>query len=230
MSKRVQIGFRILLLLLAIGSFAGFAESAEKKVNTNEGEKGAVDRNMAYLTVSGELARLAADSKDAILMLAAARLEAMAATEEASRDKTSEGGTTEAGAPKPEKADLYALAEQFAGTNEALHLLIKDSKASGRRRGAVGGPKLSYDRVGASSADSFRVRFRGREYAEVSVSGDGDTDLDLYVYDEYGNLVCRDTDRTDQTYCGWTPAWTGTFRIKIENLGSVYNRYRITTN
>ena len=230
MNSKGHIGFRIVLLLLAIGSLASFAETAEKKVNTNEGEKGAVDQNMAYLTVSGELARLAADSKDAILMLAAARLEAMAATETASRDKTSEGGTTEAGAPKPEKADLYALAEQFAGTNEALHALIEDSKASGRTRGARGGPKLSVDRVGAYSSDSYRVRFSGGEYAQVFVRGDGDTDLDLYVYDEYGNLVCRDTDSTDQTYCAWTPAWTGTFRIKIENLGSLYNRYRIATN
>ena len=230
MNSIAHIRFAVVLVIFTIGFFTSFAETAEKKVNTNEGKKGAVDRNLAYLTVSGELARLASDSKDAILMLAAARLEAMAATEATSRDKTSEGGTTEAGAPKPEKADLYALAEQFAGTNETLHALIEGSKASARTKGAGGGPKLSYDRVGAYSMDSYRVRFRGGEYAQVSVRGDGDTDLDLYVYDEYGNLVCRDTDSTDQTYCGWTPAWTGTFRIKIENLGSVYNRYRIATN
>lgn len=164
-------------------------------------------------------------------MLAAARLEAMAATKEKVRDKTSKGDASKADEEsKPAKGDLYELAKQFAGTNEALHALIEDSEASVTTRGATGGAKSGYSSVRAYDTDIYRVTFRGGEFAEVAVLGDGDTDLDLYVYDENGNRVCSDTDYTDQTYCSWRPRWTGSFRIEIKNLGDVYNRYRIITN
>ena len=230
MNCNAHIRFAVVLLLCTIGSFTGLV-AAQEKANTNEGEKGTVDQDMAYMTVSGELARLAADSSDAFLMLAAARLEAMVAVKATSRDKTSEGDTVEAKLePKPEKKDLYALAKQFAGTNKALHDLIEYGRLGEATRRRVGSPALSHDRVGAYRTDVYSITFRGGEFAEVSVRGDGDTDLDLYIYDQYGNQICSDIDSTDQTYCGWTPAWTGTFRIKIENLGSVYNEYRIATN
>jgi hypothetical protein len=77
--------------------------------------------------------------------------------------------------------------------------------------------------------DTFKVRFRGDEPARIAVSGDGDSDLDLYVYDENGNLVCSDTDDSDDMYCGWTPSWTGTFTVRIKNRGAA-NRYKLVTN
>ena len=91
----------VVVLSLFVGSFA-VTSMADNHKQTNIKEKAtddqekATDQNMAYLRVSGELAQLAQDSKDAILMLAAARLKAMAATEEVSRDKTSKGDTAKA--------------------------------------------------------------------------------------------------------------------------------------
>ncbi len=96
--------------------------------------------------------------------------------------------------------------------------------------GAVGGPKEAKDRVEANSADTYYVSFRGNSRARVTVEGDGDTDLDLYIYDENGNLITSDTDNTDYCVCSWTPSWTGKFKIKIVNRGSVYNRYYMHTN
>ena len=235
MSKTTYIWCAVVLSLF-IGSFA-VTSMAENHKQTNVKEKAtddqekATDQNMAYLRVSGELAQLAQDSKDAILMLAAARLKAMAATEEVSRDKTSKGDTAKADTEsKPERGDLYALAEQYAGTNEALHALIEDSKASGDTKGAEGGPKSNTTSVLAHDTDIFYVTFNAWEWAEVAVRGDGDTDLDLHVYDENGNLVDSDTDATDVAYCSWIPIRTATFRIEVKNWGSMYNRYRITTN
>lgn len=54
-----------------------------------------------------------------------------------------------------------------------------------------------------------------------------ETDLDLYIYDENGNLIDSDIDNTDICVCTWTPRWTGRFKIKIVNRGSVYNNYRL---
>ena len=94
----------------------------------------------------------------------------------------------------------------------------------------MGGPTVHDDYVKANTTDIYNITFRGGEYARVTVNGDGDTDLDLYVYDENGNLIDSDTDRTDYCICTFTPKWTGVFKIKIKNLGNVYNRYRLTTN
>ena len=60
--------------------------------------------------------------------------------------------------------------------------------------------------------------------------GDGDTDLDCYVYDANGNLIDSDTDATDYCVLRWRPAWLGTFRLEIRNLGPVYNAYVLRTN
>ena len=97
-------------------------------------------------------------------------------------------------------------------------------------RGRVGGPATDYDRVEARSYVQYYITFRGGEFAEVAVVGDGDTDLDLYIYDENGNLIDSDIDYTDACYCSFVPSWTGSFRVKIVNRGSVYNRYTLITN
>ena len=228
MKSRIFILIAVVLSTVTIGSFVAMA-GGEKKTNASEGKKAAGDENLDYLRVSGELARIASGSKDAILMLAAARLEAMANTEDVSRDKTTQGAQG-SNNPKPEKEDLYTRAQKLAGTNEALHILIEGSRNSGASRGVPGGPESMYTTVQANDTDIFRVTFTGGEWAEVAVIGDGDTDLDLHVYDENGNLVERDTDSTDAAYCRWLPRWTGVFRIEVRNWGSVYNRYRIVTN
>jgi hypothetical protein len=96
--------------------------------------------------------------------------------------------------------------------------------------GRVGGPGEVNTRVEAHDTDSYEIRFHGDEVAQIIVRGDGDTDLDLFVYDENGNLVASDTDSTDVCVVTWTPRWTGNFRVRVKNLGRVYNRYTLTTN
>ena len=219
------------LFIVAAATLDGRGQSED--VNTSDKGEVAADENIAYLMVSSELAQIAEDSRDAILMLAAARLEAMAVTEEETRSKTSEGGTEGATAePKPEDADLYTLAAEFAGTNEQLHAVIEDSRSSSMAasRGRLGGPGDTTSSVLAYDTDVYQVEFRAGRLAEVGISGDGDTDLDLFIYDENGNRVCQDISFDDREYCSWTPRRTAPFRIEIENLGGVYNVYSLWTN
>jgi hypothetical protein len=91
-----------------------------------------------------------------------------------------------------------------------------------------GGARHDVHQVLAYDTDVFYVTFRADEAAMVLVSGDGDTDLDLYVYDENGNLIANDIDATDDCVVSFTPKWTGSFRIEVKNLGSVYNEYSIS--
>lgn len=221
------------LTLLIVGAVALNAGGQSDEINKGDKGGAGAEENIGYLVVSSELARIAEDSRDAILMLAAARLEGMAVTEEETRNKTSEGEDENAEVePKPEKADLYALAEEFAGTNEQMHAIIEESRSvsAAASRGRAGGPGETTNSVLAYHTDSYQIEFGGGRLAEVGLSGDGDTDLDLRVYDEHGNLVCQDLSWDDQEYCSWNPRWTGAFTVEIENLGGIYNVYSLWTN
>ena len=79
--------------------------------------------------------------------------------------------------------------------------------------------------VKAKTTDVYDVTLRRGETFYIYVSGDGDTDLDLYIYDENGNLIDSDLEIRDSCLCSVTPKWTGKFKVKIKNLGNVYNRY-----
>jgi hypothetical protein len=62
----------------------------------------------------------------------------------------------------------------------------------------------------------------------VVVDGDGDTDLDCWVYNRYGVLLAGDTDSTDLCIMNFRHETRGNLRIRVSNLGSVYNDYELT--
>jgi len=177
------------------------------------------------------------DNKDPLLLTAAAQFLKAAETGQTKLDatKSSEGGQDDKGQKSGvtlTSEALFSEAKALAGSDKSLVAVIDSvqSASSAVSRGAVGGAKHKTDRVRAGATDVFTIKYRGNRTAEVAVIGDGDTDLDLFVYDENGHLICSDRDSTDRTYCAWEPSWTGKFKIKIENLGSVYNVYDIITN
>lgn len=115
-------------------------------------------------------------------------------------------------------AIILGLTTLGAGTIRAAHA------------GAVGGAQIGDYIIKAQSTQTFNITFRGGEWASVIVEGDGDTDLDVYVYDSYGDIVASDTDITDYCVVRWFPRRTGTYRIVVRNLGSVWNLYTLLTN
>lgn len=188
------------------------------------------------------LADLGRELKDPLQLVAAAR--ALLAVGEGDPTGTAggEGAVAAGGKPasgpatKPETATAASTAEgllqearRLARGNEAMLALIAASE-TGASRGSTKGPGTYRVRLQAQRYYDIAERFRGRELAEVLVRGDGDTDVDLHVYDQNGNLMCSSTAGSDREYCRWTPAWTGAFTIRVENLGSVYNDIRVTTN
>lgn len=96
--------------------------------------------------------------------------------------------------------------------------------------GAVGGRKEARDTVSAFSTDRYTFVFRGEEVARIRVSGDGSTDFDCTILDNSGNLIESDTNPLDECNLVWSPRWTGKFTLKITNLGSSPNEYRLMTN
>jgi hypothetical protein len=85
-------------------------------------------------------------------------------------------------------------------------------------------------RVGAYGSESWRVWGNAGDTITVTVDGDGDTDLDLYVLDGNGRVIVSDEDATDYCVVRFTVTRSGYFTVKVRNLGSVYNEYRISTS
>lgn len=198
--------------------------------NVDASEKSGMSAAAQTLDLSAQLEALGRDQQDALLLAAALRLQQAAKVEMAERKKDNQD-EGKADADKAAKADLAALARQYAGENEALQAVVAMATDSSASRGRVGGSVDGHvDRVRAEATDVYKIDFRGGRDAEVYVRGDGDTDLDLFITDENGNDICSDTETDDRPYCSWSPRWTGEFTVRIENLGDVYNEYELYTN
>lgn len=189
---------------------------------------------LAAIRVATDLAKYGYEAESASALIESANILAGVPTQalEATKENTGVANPT-----KDEKSltveSLLADAKVFAAGDETLLAMVAKVEQKYQLeliRGRSGGPATDYDRVEARSYVQYYITFRGGEFAEVAVVGDGDTDLDLYIYDENGNLIDSDIDYTDACYCSFVPSWTGSFRVKIVNRGSVYNRYTLITN
>ncbi|MES2681893.1 MAG: hypothetical protein V4650_00090 [Pseudomonadota bacterium] len=239
MVKKTQMGWigGMSLMALAVGS--AFNAASANAGNVTEGKVAVTAPDAIDILVTAErLAAYGLKENDAVALIQAAKMKKSVPTQAmAGKPKTEKPADAKSG-KTPEKKEagvdtsadaLLARATVLAGDNASLKLLIADARATGIR-GAVRGPGRSVTTVDARSTDSYQVTFRGGEMAGVIVKGDGDTDLDLYVYDENGNRICADADTTDTMVCRWNPSWTGSFTIRVANLGNVYNQYTIIHN
>lgn len=139
-------------------------------------------------------------------------------------------------------ADIFNPAKLIADARELtddVHLLALADKVAAKlnasaevARGAMGAPGCQPRpyRISAHECMIFDQTFNADRMAEVCLVGDGDTDLDLYVYDEDDNLLASDVGPTDRCYVRFQPAKTALYRIKIVNLGGVYNNCCLATN
>ncbi|MBK6467892.1 MAG: hypothetical protein IPL38_12635 [Rhodobacter sp.] len=126
-------------------------------------------------------------------------------------------------------AQMFAMATELAGDDEALKGIISDAEAEGSR-GRIGGAVSWLSRLPAGSTDVWEVPFYGNSYAEVAIAGDGDANLDMVITDENGNVICYDVSPSDSVYCDFVPAWDGYFYITVENAGRSRNSYYLLTN
>ena len=224
-------------LVLAAGLVCALSGSVFAATGANDdpagkGDVAKADEVSKHLLAS-QLIDYGNANKDALALVAAARILKQSPARTVDPAKTTEGGEdtpdkTKAADPHTAAAAL-ASARALAKQDPTMLGLIGDVEAMAGR-GRAAGPATHQDRVRAKATDEYEIVFSGGEVARLAVIGDGDTDLDLYVYDENGNDICKDDDRTDTMVCEWSPRWTGPFTIKIKNLGRVSNRYTMLIN
>ena len=115
-------------------------------------------------------------------------------------------------------------------TGEAIRGLAEDVRAESSK-GVSSGPVYNIGQLKDGGLDAYpAVEFVGGEYAEVYVEAKSATDMNLSVYDSKGRLVCSDTDKSHIAYCGWRPAQSDSFVMKVENLGPNGAKYALMTN
>jgi hypothetical protein len=217
--KRVLLSMGIAMLALA--SWAQANQAADAKPSAPSSEQAAIQL-AASLVTYGEQTQQALPFIQALQILKDNPLQAQAMPKEGETPN-------KPGTQLLDYNAVLAQAKAFAAGDAHLLAVIDQIDKNGER-GDITGPNYHEDVVQAGRTDVYTITFRGGELAEVGVVGDGDTDLDLYVYDENDNLIAKDIDYGDDCYVSWTPSWTGAFKIKIKNLGNVYNSYVLITN
>jgi hypothetical protein len=200
------------------------------------GENIAVERSegattgVEQLALAQQLYQVAAENRDPLAMIVAARLRAGVSVEDRDYEAGSDDGDLEEGEIDLLSADdMFEEARILSRGDETLNGLIEDAEAE-QGRGRVSGPGRDTGFVRARSTTFYNLSFRGGERAAVYANGPGITDLDMYVYDQNGNTICRDIDYSDNMSCFWTPRWTGAFRVEVRNLGSTGVSFNMVTN
>ncbi|MEI2686575.1 MAG: hypothetical protein V9G14_10225 [Cypionkella sp.] len=165
--------------------------------------------------------------KDPILIISAAKLRK--GLNPVATDRSAEGATSETDAPL-DWEDMLASAEDLAEGNEVVMGLAEDVRAESTK-GVSSGPVYNIGQLRNGGLDAYpAVEFLGGEYAEVYVEAKSATDMNLSIYDSQGRLVCSDTDKSHIAYCGWRPAQSGSYVMKVENLGPNGAKYALMTN
>jgi hypothetical protein len=221
---------KILIAALA-GAFAVSAAMAAPKkpnaaANTSASpEAAAVDK----LATAHALVRYGDANGDPLALITAAKMLKEVGSSAGEAKRTGGKAAASKGRPDVFAPDAVLERAKVLAAGRADVIALADDVAKSGSRGRLGGPGRMITVVGSGETDTFQVAFEGEEPARVLVSGDGDSDLDLYVYDENGNQICKDDDYSDDMICGWTPAWTGKFSIKVRNRG-IANEYILITN
>lgn len=164
---------------------------------------------------------------DPLLILSAAKLRKSLNPKATAR--LPEGGVADTEAPLSWE-EMLASATELADGDEGLLMLIEDVQAESSK-GVSSGPVYNIGSLKNGGNDAYpAVEFIGGEYAEVYVEAKSATDLNLTIFDAQGRLVCSDTDASHIAYCGWRPADTGSFTMKVENQGPQGAKYALMTN
>ena len=187
---------------------------------------------LGRLALSARLADWGRAEHDPLALVVAAQIRGGvgARTVERTPEQSGEAAAATPATGEATVETLLAEAEALAKGDAGIRALADDVRASATK-GLVAGTGVSRATLRASGTDWYRrLKFEGSRYAEAYVELSGTGRVHVAVYDETGNLVCRDDNPSSVAYCGWTPSKTGSFDVKVENRSTAAVPYRMFTN
>ncbi|MPZ45476.1 MAG: hypothetical protein GEV05_19205 [Betaproteobacteria bacterium] len=234
----MAIGIVLAMALSLWGAGSASAAVAPKGANVDTAKRGSSPRTeaVAQAALADQVARHADRTRDVLAMLAAARMLGQTGPRTVKLDMRSEGtpkaADAKAGGATTRDTTLKGMLERarkYAGGRHDLNGLVDElAKSSAKVRDD--GPARFATRIGDGVTNVHTVSFRANEPVMVAITGEGVSDLDLFVEDDAGNRICASDGGGDDEICRWTPRRTGNFRIRVRNLGAVYNEYRLWSN
>jgi hypothetical protein len=184
------------------------------------------------LVLSQQLFRLGRAQKDALTVLSAARLAGSVALQEGTPLRNGPSPTAPLDASplaQAEPSAMLALAEELAGEDEAMLMLIASARAESSSPSLATAIRRSATLAGMAE-DQWQVPFYGLDYGELAVLGSGSSNLDITLTDDKGATLCRETGPSDVLLCGLLPDHNGFVTLHVKNLGSAPNTYAVITN
>ncbi len=239
-SNRSRVAVRIALALaLLLGSMARApAADAPKGINADPAKRGSSPRTeaVAQAALADQVARHADRTRDVLAMIAAARMLGQTGPRTVKLEMRTEGAPksadAKAGAAITRDTTLKGMLERarkYAGGRHDLNGLV-DELVKSLAKVRDDGPARFATRIADGVTDIYTLNFRANEPVMVAITGEGVSDLDLLVEDDAGHRICASDGGGDDEICRWTPRRTGSFRIRVRNLGKVYNEYRLWSN
>ncbi len=195
------------------------------------GEAKPADAPLAQMALSARVAAWGREAKDPLALIVAAEIRSRVGTRSVERTPEQSGEpAAEAKGVDLSTDALLAEAVALSGKDATIAALAADVKGSATK-GLVQGAGGSRATLRAAGTDWYRrLKFEGARYAETYVELAGPGTVSVSVYDDKGNLVCRDANPSAVAYCGWTPSSTATFDLRVENRGTAAVPYRLFTN
>lgn len=224
-----------LALALALAVLTSPATAQDKTGPNLATRGGGAQGGVAQLAFAHRLFVLGLAEKDAMAVLAAARLARDVTVTAVDRPKqtqqleglaTVDGGAGVIGPVSPDA--MLDAARKLAGNDETMLGQIDAALGIEPDPGTTAGRTVS--QLAAGQADIWQLAVFGGVLAEVAVIGDGDGNLNLGIADENGVTICRNSGPGDLAHCDWVPAWNGYFTVTVSNLGTTQNNYHLLTN
>lgn len=187
---------------------------------------------LSDLALSARLADRARADRDPLALVVAASIRRGVPTTPVVRAPESPTTAEAVAAPTAEASVAQLLAEAVAlSKNDPTIVALAEDVGAAASKGLVQGAGASRATLPAAGTDWYRgLRFEGSRYAEALVELSGAGDVRVSVWDQSGNLVCRDPNPSSVAYCGWVPSQTALFDIKVENRSTRPIPYRMYTN
>ena len=215
---------------LFVSAVSSFCISIALSGVASAGEAGAPP--LGQLALSARVAEWGRADKNPLALVVAAQIRQRIGAKAVERSPEQSGETSGAATTAVEASvdALLAEAKALAGKDATIAAMADDVKASATK-GLVQGAGVSRATLRSAGTDWYRkLKFEGTRYAEAYVELSGSGNVHVSVYDDAGNLVCRDPNPSAVAYCGWVPARTGTFDVKVENRSTAPVAYRMYTN